>query len=652
MKGVTSEVIAEVRSRAQILDVVSEVVVLKRSGKDYKGLCPFHNEKTPSFHVNLDKGIYKCFGCGEGGDVFTFVQKVKGLEFIDCVRELAHKYGVPLVETTEERKEFDKRNLLLLLNQQASQYYVRLLRETNEGAAARQYLADRGIDEETIEKFKLGYAPNAWDGLLRYLTQSTKAAPSSLEEAGLVRKRNEGSGYYDLFRNRLIIPICDDQGRVIAFGGRTLGDDQVKYLNSPESPTYTKGQHLFAFHLAKDGIKAKDSVIVVEGYFDAITCHQYGFSNTVATLGTALTSQQGRMLVRYTDSKRVILSFDADQAGVKAVDRGIETLNQVAEGVGIDLRVISVPGGKDPDECLRGENGVELFGKAMNLALPLVDYQLDVATRHLDIRSHTGRIEAAKRVVPILSQIRNAVARGEYVRQAAVKLAVREEEILSDIAQFRRENRLSSPPGSSLASRQPENFKSSQGSFGKSRGGLIDGTVKAEQCLLALFLTDRDGYDQAREALQEEVFITPAHQRIKDTIYAIGSNFNNLEDLEYKLRDRLAPEREPSAALVEVILKAEEMGRQKGTVAALLTDFRTKLINERINLAKLKLSSLLKLGKEDSEQVVLQSKILELERIGRNLPKLTSLSEIGDLKRKIEEIIAAFEGLSQTETRA
>jgi DNA primase len=651
LKGVTSEVIAEVRSRAQILDVVSEVVVLKRAGKDYKGLCPFHNEKTPSFHVNLTKGIYKCFGCGEGGDVFTFVQKVKGLEFIDCVRELAHKYGIPLVETTEERKEYDRRNFLLMLYQQANQYYMRLLKESSEGAVARQYLKDRGIDEETIDRFNLGYAPSAWDGLIRYLSESSKAAPSSLEEAGLVRRKNDSNSYFDLFRHRLMVPICDEQGRVIAFGGRTLGDDQVKYINSPESPLYTKGQHLFAFNLAKDGIKASDSVIVVEGYFDAITCHQFGFTNTVATLGTALTTAQGKMLVRYTDSKRVFLSFDADQAGLKAVDRGIETLNQVAEGVGIDLKVISISGSKDPDECLRKPDGVERFKAAMDGALSLIDYQLEIATKDLDVRSHTGRIEAAKRVVPILSQIKNAVARGEYVRQAAIKLSVREEEILSDVAQYRRENRLAGS-ATPVSARMPEKRTAGQaGLLGRTRNGLIDGTVKAEQCLLALFLTGRDDYEKARDALQDEVFITPAHQRIKDTIYAIGSSFNNVEDLEYKLRDRLAPEREPSAALVEVILKAEEMSRQKEPVEGLLTDFRIRLMKERVNLATAKLLSLSKMGREDSEQATLQSKIRELTGIGRILPGLTNLSEIGDLQRKIEEIIAPFEGQPQTETR-
>jgi DNA primase len=269
----------------------------------------------------------------------------------------------------------------------------------------------------------------------------------------------------------------------------------------------------------------------------------------------------------------------------------------------------------------------------------------------LDIRTHTGKIEAAKKVVPILSQIRNAVARGEYVRQSALKLGIREEELLSDVSEFRMVNRMSSPASSSLTARSRQNRPSGQvAAFRKGRGGLMDGTVKAEQCLLALFLTNRDDYERARVALQDELFITPAHRRIKETIYAIGSHFNNLEDLEYKLRDRLAPESEPAAALVEVILKAEEMRQQGEPVEVMLRDFRKRLAKERLNLAAARLLSLSKSGKEDSEQAALQSKIREIGRLGLILPTLTNMSEIDTLERKIEELIGPQEELLQMET--
>ncbi len=633
MKGsVTSEVIAEVRNRANIQEVISEVVVLKRSGKDYKGLCPFHTEKSPSFYVSQEKGIYKCFGCGEGGDVFTFVQKVKGLEFIDSVKELAHRYNVTLVETPEERKEFDKRTSILLFYQQACEYYTKLLKDPQEGQVARQYLKQRGVSEEIIEKFKLGYAPNAWDGLLRYLTNANKVTAASLEEAGLVRRQNEGSGYFDLFRNRLMIPISDDQGRVIAFGGRTMADDQIKYLNSPETPIYKKGQHLFAFHLAKDAIKKQDAVIVVEGYFDAITPHQYGFNNTVATLGTALTSQQAKLLVRYTESKRVYLAFDADNAGLKAVDKGSETLNQVAEGVGIDLKVISVPGGKDPDECLRANNGAVLFKEALDTAKPLVDHQLSQAIKSIELTSHLGRIDAAKKITPILSQITNAVARGEYIRQLALRVSISEEELAADIRQFRQENRLGQGNASSFGNRARPHPRRIE------RGQSPNGILEAERSLLALFLTRPEDYKQSSLALINEEMTTPAHQKIKQAIYGIGSAFNNLEDLQHQLLNRLGADQEVLSALVEVILTSESVKKQDLATDSLISDLRSKLIKERYQAAAKKLSISMAAAQDDTEQSTIQSKIRELAKIRDLLPQAREAKDLDDLDRKIEAI--------------
>jgi DNA primase len=632
MKGsVTSEIIAEVRNRANIQEVISEMVVLKRSGKDYKGLCPFHKEKTPSFYVNQEKGIYKCFGCGEGGDVFTFMQKVKGLEFIDSVKELAHKYNVALVETAEDRKEYDKRTSILMFYQQACEYYTKLLKDPKEGALAREYLKLRGVSEEIGERFKLGYAPSAWDGLLRYLTNANKVTPASIEEAGLARRQNEGSGHFDLFRNRLMIPICDEQGRVIAFGGRTLADDQIKYLNSPETPIYTKGQHLFAFHLAKDTIKKEDAVIVTEGYFDAITPHQYGFTNTVATLGTALTSQQAKLLVRYTESKRVYLAFDSDNAGLKAVERGSETLNQVAEGVGIDLKVISVPGGKDPDECLRTDNGPLLFKEALSKAKPLVDHHLSEAIKSIAINTHLGRIDAAKKITPILSLIGNSVARGEYIRQLALRLGISEEELSADVSQFRRENRLGQAGFSNRQPPQahPRRFERSQS---------LDGILEAERSLLALFLTRAEDYKQSSAALINENMTTPVHQRIKEAIYGIGSAFNNLEDLRHQLLNRLAPDPEALSALVEVILTSESVKKQDLATDVLLSDLRSKLIKERFQAAAKKLSMSMAASQDDAEQTAIQSKIRELAKIRDLLPQTREAEDLDDLQRKIEEI--------------
>lgn len=634
IKGVTEQVIADVRGRASILEVISETVVLKRTGKEHKGLCPFHGEKTPSFNVNPEKGIFKCFGCGEGGDVFAFMQRLKGIDFIESVRVLAHKYGVRLVETEDERREYDKRTQMLLLCRQAAEYFSRMLEDPTEGMIGREYLSKRGVSDEIISKFKLGYAPNSWDGLLRHLTQSRQIAPQTLEEAGLVRRRPDSNSYYDLFRNRLMIPICDDKGDVIAFGGRTLGDDQVKYLNSPETPIYTKGLHLFGLHQAKESIKHKDSVIVVEGYFDAITPHQFGFTNTVATLGTALTEHQAKLLMRYTDSKRVYLSFDADAAGVKAVDRGVESLNKIAEGIGIELRVIRLPGGKDPDECLRDSNhGPDAFAQAIENARILIDYKLHRALDGANLTTHSGRIEASQKLVLVLAQIENAVPRGEYIRQWAMKLGVREEELLSDVQQYRAKNKMGAK------AYRPE-YRRPGAHSGKSTP--IAGYVDAERQLLALYLTSREDWELATRYLLEGWMLTKTHRRIKESLDGIGSQFSTVEDLRCHLMDRLGPDKDASSALVEIILKVEDMRKQNVPAAVVLKEAMATILRERLNQEQTKARNMLATAADESEQQALQSKILELARMATMaLPSANSIERLEELKRKIDHLTDA-----------
>jgi len=681
VKGVTKEVLAEVRSRANIVDVVSESVVLKRAGKDHKGLCPFHKEKTPSFTVSAEKGIFKCYGCNEGGDVFAFVQKVRGLSFPDAVRDLAGRYGVMLVETVEQREEQDKRSMIRSLYEEACNYYQSLLVHPEEGVIARDYLEKRGMDQTTIDKFRMGYAPNAWDGLLTYLTRKMKVSQQLLEEAGLVRQKQGGNSYYDLFRHRLMVPICDGEGKVIAFGGRTLGDDQVKYINSPESPIYKKGEHLFAFHLAKESIKKNDSVIVVEGYFDAITPHQYGFTNTVATLGTAMTESQARLLVRYSDSKRVFLSFDSDAAGQKAVERGVETLSQIAEGIGIELRIIRIPGGKDPDECLRATEapgGVDGFSKALAEAPLIIDYHLQNAVKDVDVRTHTGRIEASRRVVPIVARVKNAVARVEYIRQCASLLNIREEELLADVRQYRKDNRLDTEGrGSPFQKFEPGGGggggfqkggggggfqKGGGGNFKKGKNGKYEkekppdifseapmprrardiaktGLINAERQLLAHYLVSRDDYERVARALGDWCLLTPEHQEIKSALEGIGSQFNTMEDLQYQLMDRLAAEEEVRGPLTEIILKVEDIRKQDLPVAVVISDYKSKILLERLTNVISKMRQMLGMTTDDARGMEIMKRIQELNLLNKvELLSAKTLEDLDDLKRKIEVV--------------
>lgn len=634
MKGIPPEVISEVRARADIDDVVSEIVVLKRAGQVFRGLCPFHTEKTPSFHVYPEKGFFICFGCNERGDVFAFVQKTRNIQFPESVRYLAEKYGIDLKEGSDDRRDFDKRSLIMMLYQQASEYFKKLLRDPAQGITAREYLKDRGVTEEIIERFQLGYAPNAWDGLVTYLTESNKVSAETLAEAGLVRHKAETNRYYDLFRHRLMIPIHDDQGRVIAFGGRTLADDQVKYINSPENPIYIKGDHLFAFHQSRESIKQRDSVIVVEGYFDAITAHQYGFTNTVATLGTALTDRQAKLLVRYTDSKRVYLCFDADTAGERAVTRGTETITQIAEGIGIELRVIRVMGGKDPDECLRSEDGsgVEAFNHSIENAPIMIDYQLERALAGADLTTHAGRIDSAKLVVPILASIKNAVARGEYIRQWSSRINLREDELLADVGQYRRANRMGGPAAPPSPDERMR-LRAAQKNAPKT------GYIEAERHILALFLTSRDDHEAVRVAVAEDRLINPVHQRIKEAVEEIGK-FNTVDDLQYQLMDRLAPDLEASAVLVDVILKAQDLTRQNLPREVILKESRARILQEKLLQAKNRLRSLLPTAATDEEQELVQSRIVELRQLETQaMQSAQTDDQLADLRRKIDFLL-------------
>lgn len=629
MKSVNTEVISEVRNKARIVDIVSELVVLKRAGKDYKGLCPFHNEKSPSFFVNPEKGIFKCFGCNEGGDVFSFVQKTKKIGFIESVKELAQKYGVQLIETAEDQSAYDKRSTMLMLYQQAAEFYHRLLLDDKEGQFARDYLHKRGIDDETIANFKLGFAPVAWDGLLTYLVDANKVSTETLFEAGLVRRKQETNHCYDLFRNRLMIPIQDVQGRVIAFGGRALSpEDTVKYINSPESPIYIKGENLFGLYQAKDHIRQKDAVIVVEGYFDAITPHLYGFKNTVATLGTALTERQGKLLVRFTEGKRVYLCFDSDNAGEQAVNRGMETLNQIAEGIGIEMRVIRVPGGKDPDESLRSSDpaaGPEGFQKCIEHAPMLIDYQLDKAVSSVDLNSHNGRIDASKALVPILANIKNNVARGEYVRQWAMKLGLREEELLSDVTQYRRQQRLGAPEmdrpkAPPIAKNIPK-----------------EGGSEAELSLLAIYLISSDDYTRLRDKLKDERMIDPVSQRIKETIEDIGE-YANSDEFWQKLQNRLSPDMEATKRLWDLAAKAEEVKQQKTPIHVILIECESRLIKERLARGLTELRTRLRQNPGEQEEAEISQKILAIRQIEEKLIR-TPDAELRSLRERLDALL-------------
>ena len=423
----TKSILNDIRDRISIAAYIGERVSLKRVGRNFKGLCPFHREKTPSFYVNDEKQIYHCFGCGEGGDIFRFTMKFDGVEFPEAVRHLASRAGVELprdvspAEREMERETERRRRLFLRINEVARDHFISALREASLGGPARDYLQGRGITKEILTQHFLGYADNEWDSLARKLT----AAGVPLEQAaqlGLVKER-KGGGYYDFFRQRIMFPIISPRGDVLGFGGRTLdvggkGEEQAKYVNSPDSLIYHKSNCVFGLNLSAGAIRAADQVILVEGYMDLIALHQLGIANAVAPLGTAITSGHIRLLSRYT--RNFVLVFDGDAAGLSAAMRSLPLFIDA----GLMPRVVLLPEGEDPDTMVRKE-GAELFKERLARAPSLIECFADQTVRLSGVDA-AGRAQAAGKLVPLLRRISDPVERKIYVRHLARRLDVDE----------------------------------------------------------------------------------------------------------------------------------------------------------------------------------------------------------------------------------
>jgi DNA primase len=363
--------VREIHARIDIASFIGSYVSLRKRGNDLVGLCPFHTEKTPSFHVHPDKGFFKCFGCGAGGDVIAFLSKLEYLSFPDAVRVLAQKAGVELEpETPQAQRVRSEREAIYEANRIATAFFERMLREPG-GAQARAYCERRGISAASIEKFHLGYAPDAWNALTDELRRSNVELPIA-EKAGLV-KRGE-RGYYDFYRDRLIVPTYATTGEIIAFGGRALGDAEPKYLNTSTTPVYTKGRHLYALNLARRAAANDKTLIVVEGYLDCIALHQAGFENAVASLGTAFTEEQAKELRKYAEG--IFLCFDGDTAGNAAAGKAIEIAVQVIEHAGSGVRIVTLPAGADPDTYVR-QHGAQAFGALLQAAKPAIEFRLE-----------------------------------------------------------------------------------------------------------------------------------------------------------------------------------------------------------------------------------------------------------------------------------
>ena len=501
---ISEEILEKVKEQNDIVDVISESVRLKRSGRNFSGLCPFHNEKSPSFSVSQDKQIYKCFGCGESGNVITFVMKNKNMPFVEAVKYLADRVNIT-IESDKGRisPTAKKRELLYKVNVEAARFFYSNLRLTKE---AKEYFLNRGIKEETIKRFGLGFAKDSWNNLLFHL-RKLGFKDDLLLEAGLVSTSERTGNKYDRFRNRVIFPVFDYRGKVIGFGGRVLDDSKPKYLNSPETLVFQKGTNLYGLNFAIKSKMQERYFIIVEGYMDLITLHQYGITNVVASLGTALTTNQARLLRRYAD--KVIISYDADIAGQAATMRGLDILKDA----GFDVRVLSIPQGKDPDEYVRS-NGKDAFIKLINVAESLIDYRLKKAEEGINLKDSNDLVRYGKRVTEILASV-NSIEKDVYIKKISENTGIREQ-TLYDL----------------LSKEMTKNIKENDFMNNKEENGtklyLEPAFIKAERSLMKLCLNE-EYFDYISQLINQDELILPEHKEIFSIIKeAKKGNINNI----------------------------------------------------------------------------------------------------------------------------
>jgi DNA primase len=423
-----------VKQQADIVRVVGEYVRLKKSGQNFTGLCPFHAEKSPSFAVHPTKQIYHCFGCGVGGDVFKFVMEMEKCPFPESIRIVAEKCGIavpqPRERSPEERKENQQRAALVEMHRVAQAFFTNQLEGTAEGKVARAYLEDRGLDKAAIDQFGIGYAPTGGDALLRALRP--KYPEKLLVESGLV-SRDQSGRMFDRFRRRVTFPISNESGKIVAFGCRALGDDMPKYLNSPETPIYSKSNVLYHLDRAKEALRRSDFAVLVEGYMDAIGVARAGISNVVASCGTSLAEPQIKLLARFT--RRVIVNYDPDTAGQTATERSISLLLEHD----FEVRVLALPGKADPDKFIR-EQGAESYVKVLKEAPPYVDY-LIARARRMDLTTGEGKLRAVNFLLPYVQKIPNRILRSEWATRIAQQLRLDEPVLRSALSKAAAERR-------------------------------------------------------------------------------------------------------------------------------------------------------------------------------------------------------------------
>ncbi|MGI6113301.1 MAG: DNA primase [Mahellales bacterium] len=497
--------IDDVRMNNDIVDITSEYLTLKPSGKGFVALCPFHNEKTPSFSVSPEKQIFHCFGCGEGGNVINFIMRIENMGFVEAVELLAEKAGIPIPDTGQDKdytKRKDTAKVVYDVNRDAALYYHNNLMN-REGEGFLKYIETRGITIDTIKGFGIGCALNKWDGLKDYLLKKGYSI-ELLCDAGLVVKNSKGTDFYDRFRNRIIFPIINTRNQVVAFGGRSIDETLPKYINSPETIVYTKGHHLYGLNRFRGRTNIPD-MIIVEGYMDALALFQGGFKNVVASLGTALTAHQARLLKRY--AKQVFIAYDGDVAGKNATIRGLEIL----EKEGCSLKVVVLPEGKDPDDIIR-HFGPEGFQNLLGEAMGLMDFKLWAIKTELDMDTQEGKMAYAVKASKVLAELDNAIERDIYIRKISKETGISYQAILSEAQQKK------SSKTREIIKRNI-NGNNRYNKILARKKDKIDGVTKAERTVLCLLCQNEDLAKKTVDIIEWKDFSHPLNRQLAELIY-------------------------------------------------------------------------------------------------------------------------------------
>ena len=582
---IPDHLIEEIRSRNDILDTISANILLKKSGQNYKGLCPFHSEKTPSFVVSPEKQIYHCFGCGAGGNIFKFIMEMEDLSFLDAIKTLAAKCGVtlPAFKPGQTNAKSNERDVLLNINQKAQSYFILSLMSKG-GEQAREYLNSRGLnDKKLLADYSIGWATSGWTDTLHQLQNQEKFSKNDLSRAGLI-KQKEGAGknnFYDRFRGRIIFPLQDIHGNLIAFAGRVIGESEPKYLNSPETPLYIKGRHLFGFNRAKEAIRKQNKALIVEGYFDQMRAHQNGIRNTVATCGTALTLEQASLLKNHT--KRATLIFDSDSAGQAATKKGFEVL--LKQGMSVD--VLSLPSGHDPDSFIY-QFGPEKFLEKLKNAKPFVETFIDDIIADGDLTTPMGKVAVVNQVLPILINVKNTIERTEWISILTERAKIEDQALLNELKNaIKQDKTIVSDP---LKKNGHQNKKN------------------VELYLVRLMFSDKELALKIKEKVKIEDFIDP------DLRLIVGSCYRLLaEGCELKVDFIMNQIDEPNIRnlLSEIGVTSIPFDNPKQTVRDCINAINKKAHAQQVEELKIQRNAALVAGESERSQKI-QNKLEEL----------------------------------------